>query len=97
MHSPAKIIFGVHHDRKLKKGDIKVTLVATGFNGGTRKETGTLPNLFVFEPSVKVEMIAAEKEIHAIKEKEVSRIREKKEEKKEDTWDIPAFLRKKKR
>ena len=97
VHSPAKIIFGVHYDRKLKKGDIKVTLVATGFNGGGRKETGVLPNLFVFEPGVKVEAIAAEKEIYSIKEKEVSKIREKKEEKKEDVWDIPAFLRKKKR
>lgn len=100
VHSPAKIIFGVHHDRKLKKGDIKVTLVATGFNGGTRKETGALPNLFIFEPfepNAKVETIAAEKEAHIIKEKEVSRLKEKKEEKKEDVWDIPAFLRKKKR
>lgn len=29
----AKIIFGAYYDRKLKKGAIKVTLIATGFSG----------------------------------------------------------------
>lgn len=29
----AKIIFGTYHDRKIRKGAIKVTLIATGFNG----------------------------------------------------------------
>jgi len=32
----AKIIFGTYHDRKLKKGVLKVTLIATGFTGELR-------------------------------------------------------------
>ncbi len=35
----AKIIFGAYHDRKLKKGQIKVILIATGFNGSTTLKT----------------------------------------------------------
>ena len=30
----AKVIFGAVHDEKLKKGDIKVTVIATGFGDG---------------------------------------------------------------
>ena len=33
----AKIIFGAYHDRKLRKGALKVILFATGFNGGSIK------------------------------------------------------------
>ena len=37
--SSAKIIFGTYHDKDMKQGQIKVTLVATGFNGsGTHKQ-----------------------------------------------------------
>jgi cell division protein FtsZ len=33
----AKIIFGPIHDDKLKKGEIKVTVIATGFQAGAKK------------------------------------------------------------
>ncbi|MBX4190261.1 cell division protein FtsZ [Candidatus Parcubacteria bacterium] len=49
----AKVIFGAVLDDKLKKGEIKITVVATGFNnghpGGTKPAVsgfGSLPNLF---------------------------------------------------
>ncbi|MEK7168372.1 MAG: cell division protein FtsZ, partial [Patescibacteria group bacterium] len=42
----AKIIFGAYHDRKLNKGQLKVTLVATGFNGDLSHKNNLLPNLF---------------------------------------------------
>ena len=32
----AKIIFGAVHDEKLKKGEIKITVIATGFGNGSR-------------------------------------------------------------
>ncbi|MBU2101615.1 cell division protein FtsZ [Patescibacteria group bacterium] len=32
----AKIIFGAHYDRKLRKGDMKIILIATGFNSSQR-------------------------------------------------------------
>src|SRR3989344_2692474 len=38
----AKIIFGAYSDRKLKAGQIKVTLVATGFNGLSVKRESNL-------------------------------------------------------
>lgn len=44
----AKVIFGAVQDDKLKKGEIKITVIATGFNNGvpksTRPQTG--PTLF---------------------------------------------------
>ncbi len=46
----AKVIFGAVQDDKLKKGEIKITVIATGFNGGApvsaglSKSIGTLTN-----------------------------------------------------
>lgn len=40
----AKIIFGAYHDRKLKVGSLKVTLIATGFSG-TAKSSPELMNM----------------------------------------------------
>lgn len=37
----AKVIFGAAQDDKLKKGEIKITVIATGFNGGASAVTGT--------------------------------------------------------
>lgn len=45
----AKIIFGAYHDRKLKPGALKVTLIATSFNEGgltAKKPDMALTNLF---------------------------------------------------
>jgi cell division protein FtsZ len=39
----AKIIFGPIHDDKLKKGEIKVTVIATGFNTPAKKSAPTQP------------------------------------------------------
>ena len=32
----ARIIFGAYHDKNLRPNQVKVTLIATGFNGATR-------------------------------------------------------------
>ncbi len=97
----ARIIFGAYNDRKLKNGAMKVTLIATGFNGAkpanslfsqsTEKTLGTASFL-------NVEFNKSEfKNTEPMKspEKEIKVIEEKVEEK--DVWDIPAFMRKKKR
>jgi cell division protein FtsZ len=44
----ARIIFGAYHDRKLKAGALKVTLIATGFSGTvkTSPELMSIPSLF---------------------------------------------------
>lgn len=110
----AKIIFGAYHDRKLKPGQLKVTLVATGFNGAAGKNV-FLPNLFSVDelkmpPEIKTngeaatEAEQAKKENKSLNLKEIKsedKLKDKKEKKTkeeaEGTWDIPAFLRKKRR
>ncbi|KKR55670.1 MAG: Cell division protein FtsZ [Candidatus Curtissbacteria bacterium GW2011_GWA1_40_24] len=91
VNSSAKIIFGAHHDRKLKKGELKVTLVAAGFNGELKRETGILPNLFISE------VLPEKNEIKEDKDKERKKENKKEEKEKSDIWEIPTFLRKKKR
>lgn len=120
----AKIIFGTYHDRKLKKGQLKVTLVATGFNGIFGKNN-LLPSLFssglakkpsdgikdVLETNnnlppfeVRAGASALNKKEESKSSKEATLFPEKIpvlpapfHEKTEEVWDIPAFLRKKKK
>ena len=97
-HHSSRIIFGAHYDRKLKKGELKVTLIATGFNGDFKREVNVLPNLFLsdanrFSDKVNEEKLArseknADKQITDQKEKNIQ---------KEEIWDIPTFLRKKRK
>ena len=108
----AKIIFGAYHDKKLKDNKIKVTVIATGFNGSTfgGSPKFEIPSLFgksdekkdrFLEDFYKEEEKAVVKETRKQDQKdEKSEIySKKKEEKKEDSssWDIPAFLRRKKK
>jgi cell division protein FtsZ len=39
MDPDAKVIFGTVHDEKLKKGDLKVTIIASGFPENATKKT----------------------------------------------------------
>lgn len=97
--SSARIIFGAHRDRKLKKGELKVTLVAAGSNNNLIKSDSFMPNLFASENLENLEQtkskINLEKREH--KEHKAGKEKEKKDSEKDDIWDIPAFLRKKKR
>ena len=76
----AKIIFGAVHDELLKKGEVKVTVIATGFPHETRKEE---------RPEVKRMSVFAEEVIK--REVAVSS-----EEKQDEWDAVPAFLRRKK-
>lgn len=91
----AKVIFGAVRDEKLKKGDIKVTVIATGFG-----DAGLMmghKRLFQ-EGSEKAKVFAA---APAKEEKTAEKKKEEKEEKKtapaveEDDWGVPSFLRRK--
>jgi len=42
----ARIIFGAYHDRRLKSGYLKITLIATGFNGMLFKSEPSSLTLF---------------------------------------------------
>ncbi len=101
----AKIIFGAYHDRKLSKGQIKVTLIATGFGSSYGRNYSLFSD---FESNIKSGSIFQNTE-----EKQKLSAVSKKEEKKdnqnssssnqqqtatedsEEEWDIPTFLRKK--
>lgn len=103
----AKIIFGAYHDRSLKDKSIKVTVIATGFSGVmSASRVLNTPSLF-FEEEKKI----APTPLFSHKEKEVETkkkivMEEKSSDDdddkkdsfdKQEPWEIPAFLRKKKR
>ena len=79
--SEAKVIFGATHDSRLKKGEIKVTVIATGFGGFKNSNNGTIVSSVknkeisaaIKKPDIKIEIIDDEEE-----------------------WDMPAYLRRKK-
>ena len=70
----AKIIFGAVFDENLRKGEIKTTVIATGFS--------SVPK--IKDPKKK-------KNPQEILERKIT---EEEENKEENDWDIPAFLRK---
>ena len=99
----AKIIFGAYHDRKLRKGALKVILLATGFNGASVKSSEpSISTLFsseialVAKPAMvtKEEIIA--KNDNSGTSGRVSEKESREKKKDDDIWDIPTFLRKKK-
>jgi len=90
----AKIIFGAYYDRKLNKGQLKVTLIATGFNGSS-------PNFFSQKTNSVIASEAKQSQEESLDQEivfEETKKKEKtKEKKSEEVWDIPTFLRKKRR
>ncbi len=106
MDTDAKVIFGTVHDDKMKKGDIKVTIIASGFPdnapkkslfGGSEekteepiKEDKTEGKIF---NSLKVEKAEKKAEKEAKKEEK----KQTPEEEDEDEWGaVPEFLRRSK-
>lgn len=112
----AKIIFGAYNDKKLRKGELKVVLIATGFNGLPLKSEIDSMSLLNSKNSLlnfdEVDGGKAPKEggkkSREPEGKELSRGEQGKPEKMfggeapgqgkdEENWEIPAFLRRKKR
>lgn len=101
----AKIIFGAYHDRRLKDRELKVVLIATGFNG--TRSPGSLFSAMPFDSILpKSSGVKEHREQKGAKEgaaiamfvsaeakDEKMEVKDKKE--KSDAWDIPTFLRKK--
>jgi len=86
----AKVIFGTIKDDKLKKGEIKITVIASGF----QDNNNTVQKKTLFQAGEKKENKDNEKQSSF-----TSPIETKKEEKKddEDDWSsVPAFLRRSK-
>lgn len=78
--SDAKIIFGAIKDDRLKKGEIKVTVIASGFPEGKSRNKPSS----IFQPATQSVIINTEEK------------NEEKEKPDEETSSIPAFLRRKK-
>lgn len=99
----AKIIFGAYHDKRLKPGVVKATVIAIGFNGSS--SANSLFNNFETKPFLKEEVFITRTENRRT---ETNAKKDGAGEKKNalppltkdeetDFWEIPAFLRKKKR
>jgi cell division protein FtsZ len=85
----AKVIFGAVVDDKLKKGEIKVTVIATGFDEGLKKAGET--KIQDISPIGQVEEKG--KDSSGFKSKPSASAVPSEEP--ESEWDIPAFIRRK--
>jgi len=94
----ARVIFGAYHDRKMKQGQIKVTLIATGFSdSGMVKSTLASPSLFsapVMDKKLDLPTTPEKKEMHHAEK--TAKEKPSAGKKSNDIWDIPTFLRRKK-
>ncbi|PIR44085.1 cell division protein FtsZ [Candidatus Wolfebacteria bacterium CG10_big_fil_rev_8_21_14_0_10_31_9] len=97
----AKIIFGTYHDRRLNKGQIKVTLIATGFSDTLSRDGRFISSLYVSDSELesKNSILPFDMENKSVESEDVNLDTEEQniEEDMEKEWDIPAFLRRKKR
>ena len=100
LDSNAKVIFGAYYDHGLKDKNIKVTVIATGFNNlFSNQRSLNVPHLFSKGRTVE-EQCAVEKD-DAVKfepdEEQKPDSGKRTTEPKTEPWDIPAFLRKRKK
>lgn len=96
----AKIIFGAYYDRSLKDKSLKITVIATGFSEMmTGGRFGALPSLFLNNNDDKKPFVIEDREERKeiIEEEEMKRPVKGKKPTDKSEWDIPAFLRRKKR
>lgn len=103
----AKIIFGTYYDRKVNKGQLRITLIATGFSDTLAREgryqpyfggedipmrsSSSLPFGGAMETSVREEREPVRQMADEFEDEEEVI------EEKEKEWDIPAFLRRKRK
>jgi len=93
----ARVIFGSYYDRSLKDKSIKVTVIATGFNG-VFSQRMIAPTLFMTEEIPKVAHHETQKQEELKEKTKISEEKQKSQEsEREEEWEIPAFLRKKKK
>jgi cell division protein FtsZ len=95
----AKVIFGTIYDDKLKKGEIKVTVIATGFDGVITKKPNfsSLSNRVEIEEPKKQEEEPIRSKRPKSEKEEIEIIEEIDDTDDDDDWSaMPAFLRRKK-
>ncbi len=104
----ARVIFGAYHDERMKKGDIKVIVIATGFDGYKKTEMGSDTSSSAhkekkdeteevqldMENDEEIQDVPVKKEEESSKQQPAHK-KDKNDNPMQDHWDIPAFLRKK--
>jgi len=93
----AKIIFGAVVDDKVKRGEVKITVIATGFNGYLKSNTInqlTIEDKKLVNPVPEIDKKKTKKEDVSSDEGPMPTVY-KSPLGDDDEWDIPAFLRKK--
>lgn len=103
--STARIIFGTYYDRKVNKGQVKVTVIATGFGSSYGKNYSlfsdfeTEPKHAIISPDTPTQELPEEDDNYNETEPSQSSAQELfedgYEEEDESFWDVPAFLRRK--
>ena len=95
----AKIIFGTVQDDKLKKGEIKLTVIATGFKNDEIKTTRpTQPSTSLFEdvkPLGSINNGMERQSIQTVKSPTLKEFVDAELEDEDKDFDIPAFIRRK--
>lgn len=100
----AKVIFGAVFDDKLKKGEIKVTVIATGFSGEARKTARVQSGPSLFEDIVSSSVAVgngAHTNVPLNQQVQTANQQNSKKEliddslNEDDDFDIPAFIRRK--
>lgn len=96
--SGAKIIFGAYCDKRMKQGELKVTLIATGFSGTSMSKfsaSSSSSSLFGSQSSEsKVSVNTMEDKMTDKEGLGSVKAKPQAGKKKNSEWDIPAFLRK---
>lgn len=99
----AKIIFGTYNDRKLSKGQIKVTLIATGFGSSYGRNYSLFSDFESYTKGGSIFQSTGEtrKAVPLPKKEDKkegsasSNQSQDVEEESDEAWDVPTFLRKK--
>ncbi len=89
----AKVIFGAVQDDTLKKGEIKVTVIAAGFNNTATESRTTQSPASFFSAINNGNGVIGRKEDKQISEKPIPEVVDTSVE--EDEFEIPAFIRRK--
>jgi cell division protein FtsZ len=99
----ARIIFGTYYDRKLSRGQIKVTLIATGFGSAYGRNYSLFSDFDSYSKGGSIFQSASEskKQLSLTKKEEKKETNmsisggQEEDQDREEALDIPAFLRKK--
>lgn len=92
----AKVIFGALHDERLKKGEIKITVIATGFSQQALDSPNITPLFGPDDSKIKDRPVLDETE-NKKPDNSLPRTIDSGASGDDDEWDVPAFIRRRKK